>query len=161
MSFNKLIFCPTCGLIQQPTVNNPRFSLPPTGGDYEWVETSTMVSCCECKHEFEIRIQINIETGNFNQVSYFPYPDNPSLLIYTMIHKYLMDKYFYILKITDSLASLNQIHQNFQCKNPNENNVLMAKINSEGVWKIDDQLIYKREKYDSLSYPIYPMGFVY
>ncbi len=161
MSLKKLICCPVCGLIQQPIVNNPRFGLPPTGGDYDWVETATIVSCRDCKHEFEIRIQIAIDTRTVNQVSYFPYPDNPSLLLYAMIHKYPMDSYFHVLRLCDSLESLNEIYQDFRLQNHNENNVLVVKINSEGVWKTNQELVHKRDKYDSLSYPAYPMGFIY
>lgn len=147
--------------MQQPIINTPRFGLPPTGGDYEWVETGTMVNCSQCRHEFEIRIKIDIETLNVDQVSYFPYPDNPTLTLYALIHKYPIDSYFHVLRLSDSLESINKIHQDFQLKNPDESNVLIVKINSVGVWTISGEIVYKRAKHSSLSYPVYPMGFAY
>ncbi len=159
MSSSKLVFCPACGFIQQPIVNNPRFGLPPTGGDYEWVETDATVNCRQCQHKFEIRIQIDIESGNVNQVSYFPYPDNPALLIYALIHKYPYSSYFHVLCFSDSLESINEIYQDFHLKSPHENNVLIVKINSAGVRLINEELVCERSEYSSLSYPAYPMGF--
>lgn len=69
MNSKKLIACPACGFLQQPEISYTGFALPPTGGDYEWVETNEMISCVKCQHGFRIRVQTDLETGSINKIT--------------------------------------------------------------------------------------------
>ncbi|MDX2255604.1 MAG: hypothetical protein NW214_08830 [Pseudanabaenaceae cyanobacterium bins.39] len=69
MNAQKLISCPACGFLQTPNISYTDFALPPTGGDYEWLETDAMISCIRCQHGFRVRVQIDLETGSINKIT--------------------------------------------------------------------------------------------
>ncbi len=59
--------CPRClGAINARAV--PLMALPPTGGDYEWVETEADLVCPSCDYEWRTRVRVDLETRGLTLV---------------------------------------------------------------------------------------------
>lgn len=52
--------CPSCKTTQTLR-QTPSFSLPPTGGDYEWCETTEELSCPSCQARLDLKVRIWLE----------------------------------------------------------------------------------------------------
>ena len=68
------VFCPNCGHIHTPEMSEISLSLPPTGGDYEWLETEANATCKACSFSFELRVRVDLDTQEVDGIVYFPYP---------------------------------------------------------------------------------------
>jgi hypothetical protein len=59
--------CPQClGIVGACAV--PFIALPPTGGDYEWLETEADVTCPNCDYTWQTRVQVDLETRGMTLV---------------------------------------------------------------------------------------------
>ena len=61
--------CPYCKETVLPSISGVSYGgFPPTGGDYEWMETGGKATCPNCNKTSEIRVQIDIETGKIWEI---------------------------------------------------------------------------------------------
>ena len=66
--------CPNCGRVSQWSFKNYSLSLPPTGGDYEWVETDAQTTCPHCQHNFQVRIRVDLDNQQYITLINSPFP---------------------------------------------------------------------------------------
>lgn len=147
---DKPIFCPECGHIHTPILSNISWSLPPTGGDYEWVETEAQATCKNCSHRFEVRVQIDIDSNQVNKIVYFPYP--ASAIIFAMIED--LSYAVKILKLFDNAESAQKAHSIFIQNNSYlASRVYAVEIHASEIFSLDGKFTRKK-KYDfeSLSF---------
>lgn len=60
--------CPNCKKLSNAKVSNISYSLPPTGGDYDWMETSAKVTCADCNNTYEARVKVDLESQNVEEI---------------------------------------------------------------------------------------------
>ncbi len=66
--------CPECGRVGRWSFHNYSLSLPPTGGDYEWVETDAQTTCPHCKTSIKVRIRVDLDDQSSKSLIYSPFP---------------------------------------------------------------------------------------
>ena len=66
--------CPHCGHVGRWSFHNYSLSLPPTGGDYEWVETDALTSCPHCQSEIKVRIRVDLDDQRYIRLISSPFP---------------------------------------------------------------------------------------
>jgi len=56
------IFCPQCNTEETLSSASPGMA-PPTGGDYDWVESDHDYSCSHCQKVFRVRLRTSLDGG--------------------------------------------------------------------------------------------------
>lgn len=69
--------CPVCHHIGLKRIDHGPLYLPPTGGDYEWVELTTDQCFCPiCDHAFEAKVKILLENKEIEIMDFFSNSDS-------------------------------------------------------------------------------------
>jgi hypothetical protein len=66
--------CPYCGRVSRWLFRNYSLSLPPTGGDYEWVETDGLTTCPHCQNDIKVRIRVDLDDQRCIRLISSPFP---------------------------------------------------------------------------------------
>lgn len=69
--------CPTCGETNPWRFGGIRLSLPPTGGDYTWVETDATAHCPACGAAIPVRVRVDLDNGQIDRLVHSPLPAIP------------------------------------------------------------------------------------
>lgn len=56
------VSCPSCNAKVVLSGTHSPSSLPPTGGDYDWMETEKTFTCHACQTKIPLRVRIDLET---------------------------------------------------------------------------------------------------
>ena len=75
--------CPVCNECFKPQ-REPSFSLPPTGKDYDWCDTSDVItcSCCESKLQVMVRLWLDSKKVEVQNIVELPPPPDPFCAVY-------------------------------------------------------------------------------
>ena len=66
--------CPNCATLSTWQVENISWNLPPTGGDYDWIETDATMCCTNCQANFQARVRVDIDSSQIERLISSPMP---------------------------------------------------------------------------------------
>jgi hypothetical protein len=67
-------FCPHCAVVGPWSFGSVGGGLPPTGGDYSWMETDTQATCAACGARFPVRVRVDLDTWELDRLISSPLP---------------------------------------------------------------------------------------
>lgn len=157
------IFCPNCDQKTQLNAKNVGGGLPPTGGDYDWVETETEHICPLCAAKYDIRVQKSLETGNITHLTVSPKPFKPDSIWYGIA--YLMNsggltengqkKQFINLRdIFFSLEEAQECKKKKYNNEPNESYCVLVTITEKGFFKLDGEMLIEANRDKNIRYHV-------
>lgn len=156
------IICPYCN------TKNPLYEgaslgmLPPTGGDYEWQESDTNHTCCNCQEKFEIRVRTSLESGACLLLKSSPKPLVVSIIWYAIatIEKNITSASqvetfnVRILEITQTEVEIQALYTKYSQKNYPLKHIL--KVTQDGYFflngKYIPELSYEQEKVNYVEF---------
>lgn len=143
MSTQLICICPACGYIGRQQVSNAGFHLPPTGGDYDWVEAEAQAACPTCQHSYEVRVRVDLDTGNISKLVYAPFPDLQEFECYVFAYTIMATAVEWIIAIIHLEKNLEAME--FWMKSKNYQGLQMdrkcLKLTSKGYFDLQGNQI--------------------
>ncbi|MDX1960694.1 MAG: hypothetical protein SFU98_19135 [Leptospiraceae bacterium] len=146
-----VFFCPFCNQKIKPTNTNVSYSLPPTGGDYEWVETEKNETCI-CNQKFLIKVRVDLESQKITKLISIPKPKSPEIIWYSIseITKISGDQVVYSKEIFNSLDELNHAKTRYP-----EKYLVALKITQDGYFLEEELIVEPKYYHDVILFSIY------